>query len=208
MTEIYVKPKKKAAIVGKEHIVVKDIADVFAAPEIQKRAEGVKLLATGGVDGVHLVSIIDVVKAISAALPGHVVNNVGEMDTMVSVRAQPPKKRTVMKWLKVAVVSLILFTGATTAIMTFHTDSQMGTVFQRYHKIFFGEEVERPYIINIPYSIGLAVGIVVFFNHFSGRRLTKQPTPIEVEMATYEKDVEDAVIDGLTRDEERKKEKK
>ena len=205
MTEIYVKPKKKAAIVGKEHIVVKDIADVFAAPEIQKRAENVKLLTTGGADGVYLVSIIDVVKAISAALPGHSVNNVGEMDTMVSVKAEPPKKQRVVKWLKVALVSLVLFTGAATAIMTFHTDSQMGTVFQRYHKIFFGEEVEKPYIINIPYSIGLAVGIIVFFNHFSGKRLTKQPTPIEVEMTTYEKDVEDAVIDSLSRQGEKEK---
>jgi len=208
VTEIYVKPKKKAAIVGQEHVVVEDIADVFAAPGVLKRAQSVRLLATGGVDGVHLVSIIDVVKAVTAALPGHVVVNVGEMDTVVSVKAKPPKKRVVVKWLKVLVVSLVLFTGATTAIMTFHTDSQMGTVFQRYHKIFFGEEVEKPYIINIPYSIGLALGIVVFFNHFSGKRITKQPTPIEVEMATYEKDVEDAVIDGLSREEERKKEGK
>ena len=205
MIEIYVKPKKKAAIVGQEHVVVKDIADVFAEAALQKRVEGVRLLTTGGVDGVHLVSIIDVVKAITAALPGHVVNNVGEMDTVVSVKAQPPKKRVAVKWLKVALVSLILFTGAMTAIMTFHTDSQMGTVFQRYHEIFFGKEVERPYIINIPYSIGLAIGIVVFFNHFSGRRITKQPTPIEVEMATYEKDVEDALIEGLSLEEERKK---
>ena len=205
MTEIYVKPKKKAAIVGKEHIVVKDIADVFAAPEAQKRAEGVRLLATGGVDGVHLVSIIDIVKAITAALPGHSIINVGEIDTMVSAKARHPKKWAVAKWLKVALVSLILFTGATTAIMTFHTDSQMGTVFQRYYKIFFGEETEHPYIINVPYSIGLAVGIVVFFNHFTGRRITRQPTPIEVEMATYEKDVEDAVIDDLSRQEEKKK---
>ena len=199
------KPKKKAAIVGKKDITVKDIADVFAEPEIQKRAESVKLLTTGGKDGVHLVSIIDVVKAILATLPGHSVINVGEMDTVVSIKAQPPKKWAAMKWLKVALVSLILFTGAMTAIMTFHTDSQMGTVFQRYYTIFFGEEVERPYIINIPYSIGLAVGIIVFFNHFSGKRLTKEPTPIEVEMATYEKDVEDAVIESLSRQGEKGK---
>ncbi|MCL2376762.1 MAG: stage V sporulation protein AA [Defluviitaleaceae bacterium] len=203
--DIYVKPKKKAAIVGKEHVVVKDVADVLAATDIQKRVENVRLLTVGGKDGVYLLSIIDVMKAISAALPGHSINNVGEMDTVVSVKAVPPKKRAVVKWLKVALVSLILFTGASTAIMTFHTDSQMGTVFQRYHKIFFGEEVEKPYIINVPYSIGLAVGIVVFFNHFGGKRMTKEPTPIEIEMATYEKDVEDAVIESLSRQEEKEK---
>jgi len=203
--DIYVKPKKKAAIVGKEHVVVKDVADVLAAADIQKRVENVRLLTTGSKDGVYLLSIIDVMKAISAALPGHNISNVGEIDTVVSVKAVPPKKRAAVKWLKVAIVSLILFTGASTAIMTFHTDSQMGTVFQRYHKIFFGEEVEKPYIINIPYSIGLAIGIVVFFNHFGGKRMTKEPTPIEIEMATYEKDVEDAMIDNLSRQEEKKK---
>ena len=205
MMDIYVKPKKKAAIVGKEHVVVKDVADVLAAADIQKRVENVRLLTTGSKDGVYLLSIIDVMKAISAALPGHNISNVGEIDTVVSVKAVPPKKRAAVKWLKVAIVSLILFTGASTAIMTFHTDSQMGTVFQRYHKIFFGEEVEKPYIINIPYSIGLAIGIVVFFNHFGGKRMTKEPTPIEIEMATYEKDVEDAMIDNLSRQEEKKK---
>jgi len=203
--DIYIKPKKKAAIVGKEHVVVKDVAEVLAAEGVQKRVENVRLLTVGGKDGVYLLSIIDMMKAISAALPGHNINNVGEIDTVVSVKAVPPKKRATVKWLKVALVSLILFTGASTAIMTFHTDSQMGTVFQRYHKIFFGEEVEKPYIINIPYSIGLAVGIVVFFNHFGGKRITKEPTPIEIEMATYEKDVEDAMIDNLSRQEEKKK---
>ena len=43
--------------------------------------------------------------------------------------------------------------------------------------------------MEIPYSIGLAVGITVFFNHCSKRKLTTDPTPIEVEMTTYEEEV-------------------
>ena len=35
---------------------------------------------------------------------------------------------------------------------------------------------------------------MIFFNHIGGRRLTKDPTPIEVEMAIYEEDVEKALI--------------
>ncbi|MCL2350610.1 MAG: stage V sporulation protein AA [Defluviitaleaceae bacterium] len=204
--DIYVKPKKKAALVGVKHVCVGDIADVFAAPDILKRAENVRL-ASVGADGVYLVSVLDIVAAISAALPGHTVVNLGEMDTAVSVKARPPKKNGFVKWLKVALVSLVLFTGATTAIMTFHTDSQLSTVFKQYHKMFFGEEVEKPLIINIPYSIGLALGIVVFFNHFSGKRLTREPTPIEVEMATYEKDVEDAVIAQIELEKEKEEDR-
>ncbi|MCL2396563.1 MAG: stage V sporulation protein AA [Defluviitaleaceae bacterium] len=195
--DIYIKPKKKAALVGKADVTVKDIADVYAPADMQKRVEGVKLLTTDGADGVYLVSVIDVVKAVTATLPGHTITNLGEMDTMVSIKAKPPKKRPFVKWLKVAMVSLVLFVGASSAIMAFHTDSQLTAVFKQYHKMFFGQEVEKPLIINIPYSIGLALGIVVFFNHFGGKRLTKEPTPIEVEMATYEKDVEDAVIQTI-----------
>ena len=203
--EIYVKAKKKASIIGKEFVLVKDIADVFAEAGIQKRAENVKILTTKDKDGVYLISVIDVVKVLSAAFPGYSINNLGESDTMVSLKSNAPKKSSFIKWLKIALVSIILFTGASSAIMAFHTDSQLGAVFQQYYKIFFGEHIEKPYIINIPYSIGLAVGIVVFFNHFSGKRLTNEPTPIEVEMATYEKDVEDAVIDSLNLKAEREK---
>ena len=48
--------------------------------------------------------------------------------------------------------------------------------------------------MEVSYSIGLAAGIIIFFNHIGGRRLTKDPTPIEVEMAIYEEDVEKALI--------------
>ena len=34
-----------------------------------------------------------------------------------------------------------------------------------------------------------------FFNHIGKRRITKDPTPIEVEMKMYEEEVEKALID-------------
>ena len=54
--------------------------------------------------------------------------------------------------------------------------------------------------MEISYSMGLAIGIVVFFNHIGGRRITKDPTPIEVEMAIYEKEVNDALIKTADRE--------
>lgn len=196
LVDIYIKPKKKAELTGAGWVKVSDIADVYAPAAVLKRVESMHLLPVKH-SGVHVVSVIDVVKAISQALPGHSVINLGEMDTMVSVKIEPPKKRKLIRFIKVALVALVLFIGSSTAIMAFHTDSQLGTVFKEYHKIFFGEQqnAERPLIINIPYSIGLAVGIVVFFNHFGGKRFSKEPTPIEVEIASYERDVADAVVD-------------
>ena len=55
-------------------------------------------------------------------------------------------------------------------------------------------------ILEVSYSVGLAVGIILFFNHVGGRRLTKDPTPIEVEMRTYETDVNKALIETADRE--------
>jgi stage V sporulation protein AA len=100
-------------------------------------------------------------------------------------------------WMRVAFVSLILMVGAATAIMSFHTDGQIPKVFERYHSMFYGYERSNPPVIAIPYSIGLAVGILVFYNHFFGKKITDDPTPIEVEIETYEKEVTEAMVEFM-----------
>ena len=49
-------------------------------------------------------------------------------------------------------------------------------------------------------AIGLAIGIIVFFNHVGKRRITKDPTPIEVEMREYESLVNTALIETADRE--------
>ena len=48
--------------------------------------------------------------------------------------------------------------------------------------------------VKISYSIGLAGGIIVFYNHLGRRRYKKDPTPLEVEMRLYEQDINTAII--------------
>ena len=50
-------------------------------------------------------------------------------------------------------------------------------------------------IIEISYSIGLAVGILIFYNHFSNKKASKDPTPLQVEMIKYDKDIANALKD-------------
>ena len=204
--EIYIKPKKKAEIVGRDVVTLGDVAEVFAKGGLKTRAENVRLLGSLKT-GTYVISVLEVVAAISAALPGHSVNNLGEMDTYVVVKEKPAKRRSLWTWTKVAIVCTVLFVGSATAIMAFHSEAQLGTVFKKFYEMFFGYEVEKPYIITIPYSIGLSVGIMLFFNHFSGKKFTKEPTPIEVEMEKYESDADDAMIQGLSRQKEKEAEK-
>ena len=57
---------------------------------------------------------------------------------------------------------------------------------------------EKKYL-EVGYALGLGVGIIVFYNHFGPKKLSKDPTPIEVEMRKYETDINKALIDGHNR---------
>ena len=81
--------------------------------------------------------------------------------------------------------------------MSFHSDAEMPKIFQNYYTIFFGESTTSPLILEIPYTIGLGTGIILFFNHFSKKYITKDPTPIEIEMTTYDKETNASIIDAL-----------
>ena len=58
------------------------------------------------------------------------------------------------------------------------------------------------------YSVGIGLGVLVFFNHFAGKKLTADPTPLEVEMRSYEDQVDTTVLEASRRTPERKKEEK
>jgi len=211
---IYIKPKQKVSLSNRKEILIDDVSEVVVSSpnkNIEKNVKKLKLLSiennkenNNNKKGKknYLVSVTDIIKLINKSYPDYTVNNVGENDTWVqhSVQKQGQKKsnsNALLKWLKVAFVATVLMIGSSTAIMSFHTDGQLGKVFEKYYEIFYGEQKTNPAIINIPYSIGLAVGIVVFYNHFLGKKLTDDPTPIEVEMEQYDKEVAEAMIDRL-----------
>jgi len=54
-------------------------------------------------------------------------------------------------------------------------------------------------VLEFSYSIGLCVGIIVFFNHIGGKRISADPTPIEVEMRIYEEEVNQTLIENAER---------
>jgi len=199
--DIYIKPAKKATISEQRAILIQDVAEVVATSDVAQKVQNMKLVDIGH-DGEkkknYLISVTDIIKKIKKAYPDYTVNNVGEMDTLVQYAAEKSRDRPWLKWLRVAFVVLVLFVGSSTAIMSFHTDGQMPKIFESYYRMFYGEEKSNPKIVSIPYSIGIALGIIVFYNHFMGKKITDDPTPVEVEMELYEKDVTDTVVQVLS----------
>ena len=158
---------------------------VFRIPEERKKT--------------YLLSVVDLIQALNRKYPNAAVNNVGETDILIEYLPQAEGRNPLWVWAKVAFVSLVLFVGASTTIMCFHSDTQLPLIFENMYYLFFEESKEVPKLLSIPYSIGLGLGIIVFFNHFSKITLTQDPTPIEIEMTTYEKETNASVIDHLNR---------
>lgn len=198
--DIYIKPVEKAQVVRNRNVQLKDVAEVFLDGQTAGEAERLVVFQIPEEKKkTYLVSVLDIIRELSRKYPGATISNVGEMDILVEYLPEPEKKRPVWTAAKVLVISLILFAGASTTIMCFHSDAQLPLIFQNVYYIFFGENREMPAMLSIPYSIGLGLGIIIFFNHFSKITLTEDPTPIEIEMTTYEKEANASIIDALER---------
>ena len=114
---------------------------------------------------------------------------------------QPPKKDDgPMAIIKTIIICLILFFGVGFSIMSFNNDVSIDDMFSKISKQFTGDKEQGRKILEYCYSIGLGVGIIIFYNHFGPKKLTKDPTPIEVEMRKYERDINQTLIDGHNRD--------
>jgi stage V sporulation protein AA len=196
--EIYVKLAKKSELSNRDKILLQDVAEVFAPKEILQKINELPIVTIDrNKKDNYLIHFIDVIRTVDEAFPGNIMHTVGDDETVVNYKPHRSKEKPVITAVKVAFISVVIFMGASTAIMSFHTDASIPDTFKTYYYLFFGEHVDSPTLIYLPYSIGLAAGIILFFNHFAGKKITDDPTPIEVEMSSYENTVTDAKIDEL-----------
>ena len=150
--------------------------------------------------GRYAMSAIDLVKAV-AAEESVDVTHIGEPDFILTFE-NPRGKNGVISILKAVLVSLVSFFGMGFSIMTFNTDGDVEKLFNNIHLMFTGRPSSGFSVLEITYSIGIGIGVVFFFNHFGRRRLTQDPTPMEVQMRLYEDDVDATILE-----QERRKEK-
>ena len=140
-----------------------------------------------------VVSILKVIEIIHQDYPNVEIVNCGETDFIVEYQKGAAKNEVWQK-LKLAMIAIIVFFGSAFTIMTFHIDIGIQKTFARFYAQVMGTDKPPVTELEIAYSIGLGVGIIVFFNHFSKKKLTADPTPIEVEMKKYNQDIINAKV--------------
>ena len=198
---VYLKIEKNVQIHSRI-VSFKDIAQIVADDSALENKIRVLKLPPDTVQGPgrYPVSVMTLIELIQQEFPGIEVNNIGEADFILTLEKKK-QPGVLYAWCKTALVALIAFFGAAFAIMTFNNDANVTDVFGNLYRLIMGAEPQGITVLEISYSVGLSLGILVFFNHFASWKITVDPTPIEVEMRLYEENLDKALIQNAGRKE-------
>lgn len=195
---LYLKVEQSVEV-SKRDVTIKDVAKLECIEKsILNRLNPEKLFTMESKKGGRkAVSVLYLVEKIHEIYPELEVQNLGETDFVVSYH--PEKQPKILEILKIFFVSVISFFGSMFAMMTFNEDVSTRESFDKLYTWVMGYEPSGITILEVTYSIGVSVGILVFFNHIGKKYITNEPSPVEVEMAGYEQQVNQTLIKQMSR---------
>ncbi len=181
--------------VHEKSVYLKDVAQLYCDDKpTLNRCQALKIKTIHQEkDKRYVENVLDVIEKIHEMDVSIQVTNLGETDFIIDYQKSKSPKY-LWQWTKTWFVCIVCFFGAAFAIMTFNNDASVGDVFKEVYKIVMGRESDGFTILELSYSIGLMLGIVLFFNHFSVWKLSTDPTPLEVEMRLYEDNISKTLI--------------
>lgn len=187
--------------VKKEEILLKDIAKWYCLDsKISKELGKLSIYQFKAQDeGRCVISLLKVISLIQKKYPNLAFYSLGETQVIVE-QVKEKKKIPGSKEGKVVVVSALCFFGTMFTTMAYHNDINIISIFHRVKEIL-GKEASNSFtLLEGTYSLGLALGIIIFYNHIGKRKLTQDPTPIAVEMRTYEADINKSLVELAERE--------
>ena len=106
-----------------------------------------------------------------------------------------------MTWtgkIKAGALMLLAFLGTAFSIMSYNGDAGISDLMEDLYVMFTGNTPVPgdigPVMGIVSYSIGLCVGMIIFFNHGINKNKTDDPTPLQVQMRLYEQDVNKCIV--------------
>ncbi|WP_347552910.1 stage V sporulation protein AA [Pseudalkalibacillus hwajinpoensis] len=187
---IYLRLRQKIRVHPGSRLLIENIAQIIGDDKICMNIQKIPIHQITKEDkNLIVIDVMQVIHVIQSKLLLE-VQVVGPAQTIVEV--QYPKKKLAPVYF--VLIWFLLFIGAALAIMNFHEDVSMREVHQQIYKIVTGIDNPKPLLLQIPYSFGLGIGMVLFFNHLFKKRFNEEPSPLEVEMFNYQQDLDQYVI--------------
>lgn len=199
---LYVKIEQNIPV-SKKSITFKDIATLYCTNKsiVQKLEKEIFYTLPNDAPQKNMFTIAKVYEGIHKLYPNLTIENLGERDFIIDYEHPDKKEKSKgMEYLKTVLVSIVILFGAAFTIMTFNEDVNVSSVFDKVYELVMGSKKSGGSIIEICYAIGLPIGILVFYNHFRRKKIKDDPTPIQVEMHTYEEQVNKALIARASRE--------
>ncbi|MFE5317108.1 stage V sporulation protein AA [Paenibacillus sp. NPDC056579] len=188
---LYIRLRKHICVQPGESIFLGRIAQLLVDPEYEEALSKLLLHKPREREGNKiLIDMMLIVQKIKEKYPFFQIEHFGEPHCLVEIHElrKPPNI------LMIVGVWLLLFVGSGLAIMNFHADVSMALVHQRIYQLLTGKWVEHPLLLQIPYSFGIGIGMIVFFNHLFKKKFNEEPSPLEVEMFLYQENINMYVV--------------
>lgn len=200
--KIYLELKKKQTIDVNDSLKVMDIADVYCSNyKTEKKVNDIIAYVSSSDEDWDFLNTISVSKIILDKYPNLDIEFLGTSEIILEIKSRE-KINAVFEVLKITFVSLTLFFGAALGIMYFHEDVNMSKALEHLYFSFTGEKKSNPLLMNIPYSLGLGIGMITFFtkNKSSSKRRRMEPGPMEMELYLYDLDMEDYIMNDIKKE--------
>ncbi|MFP3155893.1 stage V sporulation protein AA [Lachnospiraceae bacterium ZAX-1] len=146
---------------------------------------------------IQVFSILKIIELINQEYPNMDIQSMGEDDFVLEY--DPKEKNKFVMYVKTGLLCIVIFFGSAFAIMTFNNDVGVLDVFSKFYEQVMGVKSDGFTALEICYSIGLSLGVLIFFNHVGRKKITHDPTPIQVQMRIYEQDVDTTFIENCGR---------
>ena len=197
---LYVKVEQNIPVTKRE-LTLKDVATLYSVNKSMVQKLEKEPFYTIPKDGQKLTmfTITKVYETIHKRYPQITIENLGELDFIVEYE-EGKKPSKAWEYDKVVLVTAVVFFGAAFTIMTFNEDVNVSGVFEKIYQIVTGGFKTGGGILEISYAIGMPIGIIVFYNHFKRRDIKNDPTPIQIEMRSYEEQMNKAMLKSSARE--------
>lgn len=188
MDDIYLIPKKvKPFNVNIKNIYLKDIYAVY--PKNRESLLNNIILRNYKDNNLRydVIHLGEVIEKINGEFPMVKINFLKADDTVIFFENYK-KDRT--KYIRVAIVSIVVLMGSVMGIINFHADVNMyASQYKMVDVLTRDAKRYLPYF-QIPYSIGIGVGVALFFNKFIPTYTKYEPSPMELKMISLNKEIE------------------
>lgn len=188
---VYLRMKRNVDVNENKQLHLRDIAHIAAPFEIKENLESKPIYRISDKDlNILVIDVFLIIKELIKEFPELDIQSVGPDQTVIRIE----KKKKKANLFIAVLIWLLLFIGTAMTIMNFHYDVSMQEVQQKLHYILTGEENEFPLWIQIPYSLGLGLGTLLFFNHWFNKRFNEEPSPLEIEISNYQTELNQYLV--------------